>query len=149
MIHPNEVLHVVVYVLHPCGDQFVITGDRATINYSPQHAGDGGTNVTVASGSAHGPVTASGTHGSAIGSQAATGANSTVAGNQAVQAGHDAAATGRDTTISGARVQPVKEGWWARLRKRGMFVALATIIGAIAAVASTVVAMCVWIGWTP
>ena len=30
--------------------QFVITGDRSVINYSPQHATDGGTNVTVAGG---------------------------------------------------------------------------------------------------
>jgi hypothetical protein len=149
VLHPHEVLHVVVYVLHPCGDQFVITGDRATINYSRQHSGDGGTNVTVAGGSAPGPVTVSGTYGSAIGSQAASGANSSVVGSQAVQADHDAIVTGRDATITSARDQPVKEGCWARLRKRGMFVALATIIGAIAAVTGTVVAACVWIGWTP
>lgn len=149
MCHPNEVLHVVVYVLHPRGDQVVITGDRATIDYSPQHAGNGGTNVTVAGGSAPGPVTVSGTHGSAIGSQDASGANSRVAGSQAVQAGHDVAATGRDAAITGAGDQPVKEGWWARLRERGMLVALATVIGAIAAVAGTAVAVCVWIGWTP
>ena len=62
--------------------QFVITGDRPTIHYSPQHAADGGTNVTVGGGSAPGPVTVSGAHGSAIGSQSASGANSSVVGSQ-------------------------------------------------------------------
>jgi hypothetical protein len=66
-----------------------------------------------------------------------------------VQAGHDAAVTGQDATITGAEDQAVKEGWWARLRKRGAVVAFATIIGAIAAVAGTVVGVCVWIGWKP
>lgn len=143
--------------------QFVITGDRATINYSHQQAADGGTNVTVASGaSAPGPVTVAGAHASAIGSQTvsgpnssvvgsqtATGADSSVAGGQAVQAGHDAVAAGEDVTITGAEDQPVNEGWWARLRKRGMFVAFATIVSAIAAVAGTAVGICAWVGWTP
>jgi hypothetical protein len=43
----------------------------------------------------------------------------------------------------------VKEGFWARLRKRGLIVSLAIIIGAIAAVVGTVVGICVWVGWTP
>ena len=68
--------------------QFVITGDRPTINYSSQHASDGGTNVTVAGASAPGPVTVSGARGSAIGNQTASGAN--------------------------AQAQPAEEGWWAR-----------------------------------
>ena len=129
--------------------QFVITGDRPTIHYSHQHSANGGTNVTVAGGSAPGPVTVSGAHGSAIGSQTASGANSSVVGSQVVQAGRDAVVTGRDSTITGAKDQPVKEGWWARLRKRGMIVAFATIIGGIAAVVGAVVGVCAWIGWTP
>jgi hypothetical protein len=112
--------------------QFVITGDRNVINYSPQHAADGGTNVTVAGGAAPGPVTVSGAHGSAIGSQTASGAGSSVAGThaasgegssvaggQAVRAGRDATAAGRDAAVPGADGQPAKEDWWARLRKRG------------------------------
>jgi len=129
--------------------QFVITGDRPTINYSSQRAADGGTNVAVVGASAPGPVTVSGTHGSAIGSQTASGANSSVVGSQAVQADHDAIVTGRDVTITSTEEQPVKEGWWARLRKRGMVVAFAIIITAVAAVAGTAVAVCAWIGWTP
>lgn len=143
--------------------QFVITGDRPTVHYSSQHASDGGTNVASGGGSAAGPVTVSGVHSSAIGSQTASGANSSVVGiqaanganssvlsGQAVQAGHDAVSAGRDaTTITSAENQPVKEGWWARLRKRGVVVAFAIIIGAIATVVGTVVGICVWIGWTP
>jgi hypothetical protein len=94
-------------------------------------------------------VTVFGAHGSAIGSQTASGANSSVVGSQAVQAGRDAVVTGRDSTITGAKDQLVKEGWWARLRKRGMIVAFATIIGGIAAVVGAVVGACAWIGWTP
>ena len=119
--------------------QFVITGDRPTINYSPQHAIGGGTNVTVGT-PASGPVTVSGAHGTAIGSQTASGANSSVVGAQAVQGDHNAM-DGRDATNSGAKEQPA-ESWWAGLRKRGMVVAFATIIG-------TVVAVFAWIGWTP
>jgi AbiTii len=142
--------------------QFVITGDRSVINYTLQQAADGGANVTVGGGSVPGPVTVSGAHGTAIGSQTASGANSSVVGSQAVnganssavggqavQAGHDAVTTGQDATITSAEDRPVKEGWWARLRKRGVVVAFATIIGAIAAVVGTVVGVCVWIGWIP
>jgi hypothetical protein len=114
--------------------QFVITGDRPTINYSPQHATDGGTNVTVGAPAA-GPVTVSGAHGTAIGSQA-------------VQGDHNAIA-GRDAADAGAKEQPANEGWWARLRKRGVVVAFTTVIGGIAAVAGTVVAVFAWTGWTP
>jgi len=127
----------------------VITGDRTTIYYNSQHAADDDTNVTVDGGSAPGPVTVSGGHGSAIGSQTASGANSSVVGTQAVQAGHDAVTAGQDATMASATDQPVKEGWWARLRKRGMFVAFATIIGAIAGVVGTAVGIAVWIGWKP
>jgi hypothetical protein len=113
--------------------QFVITGDRPTIHYNSQHGADGGTNVAVVGASAPGQVTVSGGDGRAIGSQSASGANSSVVGSQAVQADRDAVVAGRDTN-TGAKDQPVKEGWWVRLRKRGMVVAFATIIGAIAVV---------------
>jgi hypothetical protein len=121
--------------------QFVITGDRATIHYSSQHAADGSMNVAVSGGSAPGPVTVSGAHGSAVGtqtasgtnssvvsSQAANGADSTVVGGQAVQAGHDAVSVGQGATMTSAEDQHVKEGWWARLRKRGVVVAFAIIL---------------------
>jgi AbiTii len=127
--------------------QFVITGDRPTINYSPQHATGGGTNVTVST-PALGAVTVSGADGTAIGSQTASGANSTMVGSQAALGDHNAIA-GQNAANTAANEQPTKEGWWARLRKRGMIVALATIIGGIAAVASTAVAVFAWIGWTP
>jgi hypothetical protein len=127
----------------------VITGDRATIYYSSQHAADGGTNVAVG-GSAPGPVTAvSGANSSVVGSQVANGAKSSVVGGQAVQTGHDTVSAGQDATITSATDQPAKEGWWARLRKRGVVVAFATILGAIAAVIGTVVGIAVWIGWKP
>lgn len=142
--------------------QFVITGDRPTIHYSSQHAAGGGTNVTVGGGAAPGPVTVSGAQGSAIGSQTASGANSSVVGSQAangadssvvggqaVQAGRDAVAAGQDAAIPGAGGQRVKEGWWARLRKRGAVVAFAIIIGAVAGVAGVVVAILVAAGWKP
>jgi hypothetical protein len=129
--------------------QFVITGDRTTINYSPQHAGDGGTNVSIADVSVPGSVTVSGAHGSAIGSQNASGPNSSVVGSQSAQAGRDTVTAGRDATVEGTKGQDVKEGWWARLRKRGAVVAFATIISAIAAVVGTIVGVCVWLGWTP
>lgn len=142
--------------------QFVITGDRPTIHYSSQQATGGGTNVTVGGGTAAGPVTVSGAHGSAIGNQTASGANSgvvgtqaangagsSVVGGQAVQPGHDAVVAGQDATISSAGDQAVTEGFWARLRKRGLVVSLAIIIGAIAAVVGTAVGIAVWLGWTP
>jgi hypothetical protein len=129
--------------------QFVIAGDRPVIHYTRQQAADGGTNVTVAGNPATGTVTVVGAHGSAIGSQAANGGNSIVAGTHAVHAGRDAAAAGYDTTVTGAADQSGKEGWWARLRKRGLIVTFATIIGAIAAVGGTIVGACIWLGWTP
>jgi hypothetical protein len=104
--------------------QFVINGDGTSIHCSPQGAAAGGTNVT-----AGGPATAAGAHGNAT-------------GGQAVQAG-------RDATVARAEDQSSKEGWWARLRARDMVVAIATIVGAIAAVIGTAVAICAWVGWTP
>lgn len=127
--------------------QFVITGDRPTINYGPQHATGGSTIVTVDT-PVSGSVTVSGTHGNAVGSQIAEGANSSVVGSQAVQGDHNAIA-GRDSTSTGAKEQPAREGWWARLRTRGMIVAFTTIIGGIAAAAGTAIAVFAWIGWKP
>ena len=69
-------------------------------------------------------------------------AHGSATGGQAVQAGWDA-------TVAHAEDQPSKEGWWARLRKRGMIVAIATIVGAIAAIVGAAVAICAWVGWTP
>ena len=73
------------------------------------------------------------------------GANSSVVGSQAAQTGYDAV-TGRDVT---GKDQPVREGWWARLRKWCAVVTFATIIGAVATVVGAVAGVCVWIGWTP
>lgn len=129
--------------------QFIVTGDRSVIHYSPQHAADGGTNVTVGGGAAPGPVTVSGAHGNAIGSQTASGAHSSVVGAQVVQAGGDAVTSGQDTKIPPVEDQLVPEGWWARLRKRGAVVAFATIIGAIAAIAGVAVAILIAAGWKP
>jgi hypothetical protein len=129
--------------------QFVVTGDRSVINYSPQRAASGGTNVTVASGDAPRPVTVSGAHGSTIGSQTAGGTHSSVVGSQDVHAGRDAVTAGHDAAIPGPGGQPAKEGWWARLRRRGAVVAFATIIGAVAGVAGVVVAIMVAAGWKP
>lgn len=96
----------------------VVTGDRPTINYSSQHTTDGGTNS----------VTVAGEHGSAIGSQSVQGDHSAVAG--------------RDATIRDPKERAAKEGWWARLRKRGVFVAIFTVVAGL-------VALFTWIGWTP
>jgi hypothetical protein len=76
-------------------------------------------------------VAVAGEHGSAIDGQTAHG--------------------GRDAAVAARRAgdPPSREGWWARLRKRGTVVAAATIAGAIATIIGTVVATCVWIGWTP
>jgi hypothetical protein len=111
--------------------QFVINGDVTSIHYSPQTAADDGTNVS-AGGPGTGPVAVVGAHG-----------------GQAMQAGRDAVTAGQNAAAARAEDPASKEGWWARLRKRGAVVALATIIGAIAAVVGTTVAICVWVGWTP
>jgi hypothetical protein len=142
--------------------QFMLTGDRPTVNYIVQHAADGGTNVTVNGGDKARPVTVAGKDGSAIGSQTASGANSSVAGSQeasgtnssviggqSVHAGRDAVAAGQYAAVPGAGDQPAKEGWWARLRKRGAIVAFATVIGALAGVAGVVIAIMIAAGWKP
>src|SRR5262249_46647559 len=113
------------------GVQFVVTGKRPVINYTVQRAADGGTNVAVNSEDKAGAVTVSGAHDDAIGNQVAGGANfsvvgnhrasgarSSVAGGQAVRAGRDAVPARQDAAVPCAGEQPVKEGWWARLRKR-------------------------------
>jgi hypothetical protein len=142
--------------------QFVVTGKRPVINYTVQRAAGSGTNVAVNSQDAAGPVTVSGAHGSAIGSQTAGGANSSVVGSQeasgtgssivggqAVRAGRDAVIAGQDAAADGTGEQPVEEGWWAWLRKRGAVVAFAIIVGAIASVAAVAVAILVAAGWKP
>jgi hypothetical protein len=60
----------------------MVVRDCSTTQYSHQHARDGGTNVTVAGGSAPGPLAVPGARGGAIGSQTASGANSSVVGSQ-------------------------------------------------------------------
>ena len=129
--------------------QFVITGDRAVINYSAQHAAGEGTNVMVADAAASSLVTVSAGHGTAIGSQTASGAGSSVVGTQAVQTGRDAVAAGRDATLTSAGDQDVKKGFWARLRRRGLVVSIAIIIGALAAIAGVVVPILIAADWKP
>lgn len=114
---------------------FVINGDVTSINYSPQTAADDGINVTVG-GMGAAPVAVAGTNGSAT-------------GGQAVQADRDAVAAQQQVAAAHAEDPPSRESWWARLRKRGLVVALATIVGAIATVVGTAAAICAWIGWTP
>lgn len=140
--------------------QFVITGDRSVINYNHivQHAACGGANVAATAG----PVALAGTNGTAIGSQTASGANSSVtgtqvasgtgssvSGGQSVRAGGHAVIAGQDASVPGSGEQPVKKGWWARLRERGAVVAFAAIITAIAGVAAVVVTIMVAGGWKP
>ena len=102
--------------------------------------------VSGRDGSAIGSQTASGANSSVVGSQKASGANSSVTGGQA---DHDVVTAGQDAAVPPAGQQPVKEGWWARLRRRGLFVAFATIVGAIAAVARVVVTILIAAGWKP
>ena len=127
--------------------QIVITGNRATISFTSLQAGDGGTNVIVAGADAAGPVIVAGAEGSATGSQIASGENATVTGSQAVSGagsvvvGGQAVQLGRDASVA-AGEQSVKEGWWARLRKRGVIATVAIIITGIGTVF-------IWIGWKP
>jgi hypothetical protein len=99
--------------------QFVLTGDRPTVVYSPLNATNGGT---------------------AIGSQTASGAGSSIVGTQTVRGSHSQLA-GRDSKVDGSE-QAAPENWWTRLRKRGVVVAFATVVGGAAGVFA-------WIGWTP
>lgn len=85
--------------------QFVISGDRNVITYSPQIANDQGTNTY-----------ASGDHATGVGSLSVTGDNNTTAGRNA----------------TAPLVQPAEsDGWWKRLRKRGLFVALFRVVIAV------------------
>lgn len=117
----------------------VVTGDRNTINLSDVGTSNDGTKVNVGTPDA-GPVTVSGAHGTAIGSTTASGANSSIVGVQAAQGNHSTIA-GQNFTSTGANERPSKEGWWARLRKRGMIVAFATVMGALATVAAAIIAV--------
>jgi hypothetical protein len=127
--------------------QILITGNRPTISFSSQQAGDGGTNVMVAGADAAGPVTVAGAKGSATGSQTASGENATVTGSHAVSgagstvAGGQAVQAGRDASTA-AEEQSVKEGWWARLRNRGVIATAAIIVTGIGTVL-------IWTGWKP
>jgi hypothetical protein len=132
---------------------FVVTGDRNVITFSPQHAAGGGTNVT-ATGSAPvavtGSQTASGAGSSVTGTQAASGEGSSVTSGQTVHAGRDAIAAGRDSTVSSADSgEPMKESWWASLRKRGVVTTISIIVSAIAAVVIVVVTIALAAGWKP
>jgi AbiTii len=134
--------------------QFVITGDRNVINYSPQHATGSGTNVTsTGAGPAvvTGSQTASGAGASVAGTQGASGEGASVTGGQVVQAGRDAVVAGRDSngTSAGPAEQPVKESWWTSLRKRGVVTTISIIVTAIAGVAAVVVTIMVAAGWKP
>jgi hypothetical protein len=51
--------------------------------------------------------------------------------------------------VARAACQPPEKGWWARLRERGAVATIAIIIGAIATVVGTAVAICAWTGWIP
>jgi len=104
--------------------QFVINGDGTSIHCTPQNAAADGINVNAA-----GPATVAGPRGRAT-------------SGQSVQAD-------RDATVARAGDHLSEKGWWARLRERGVVVTIAIIIGAIAAVLGTAVAICAWAGWTP
>jgi hypothetical protein len=104
---------------------FFITGDGTSIHWSPQNAAGGGDNVSVT-----GPATVAGPRGRAV-------------SGPSVQAGRDATAT------RAGDQQPPKRDWWARLRERGVVATIAIIIGAIATVIGTAVAICAWTGWSP
>lgn len=102
----------------------VINGDGTSIHCTPQTATDGGINVNGA-----GP--------------------STVASMRDRATSEQSAQAGRDATVSHAIHPPSEKGWWTRLRERGIVTTIAIIIGAVAAVISTTVAVCAWAGWTP
>jgi AbiTii-like protein len=123
--------------------QFVITGERPTINVTSQHTNSG---PNISAPGAQSAVLATG-NGTAIGSQTASGENSTAVGSQAAH-GEDATITGRDSTATVTSGEKAG-GWWARLRKRGVFVAFFTVIGGIAGVIAAIVAVLSWIGWVP
>ncbi|TCC35248.1 hypothetical protein E0H75_41410 [Kribbella capetownensis] len=113
--------------------QLVFTGDPTV--YVTHQQTDSGTNI--AAPGAESATVASGS--TAVGSQTANGKDSTVVGAQVVH-GNDATVTGRDSAPSAVPAET--EGFWGRLRKRGLLVALFTVVGGIAGVLA-------WIGWKP
>ncbi|MGW1346059.1 AbiTii domain-containing protein [Kribbella sp. NPDC002412] len=112
---------------------YIFNGGRPTVNHTTQHHQR--PNVSVPD--AHSAVLAT-DHSTAIGSQAASGKNSSVVGTQSAD-GEDATLAGHDNTTPAPTEEPA--GFWARLRKRGLFVALFTVIAGAIAVFT-------WIGWT-
>jgi hypothetical protein len=90
--------------------QFIFTGDRQHITLVRQNAGEHGTNTITG---------ASGDRATAVGRQSVTGDNNTTAG--------------RAVTMP-AVTSTEKDGWWARLRKRGLLVAIFTVVAGVIAV---------------
>ena len=121
--------------------QLVITGERPTINITTQQT-NSGSNFSVPS--AQSAIVAT-DNSTAIGSQTASGQNSTVIGSQAAD-GDTATIAGRDSTTP---TSTERDGWWARLRKRGALVAFFTVVGGIAGVVGAVAAVLTLLGWTP
>lgn len=99
--------------------QFIITGDGTSIHYAHQSAADDG----------GGPVTTTSAYGS-------------MTDRLTVRADQSA-------FLARAEDRPLKKSWRAHLRERDMIVALATVVGTIAVVIGTVIAICTWVGWTP
>jgi hypothetical protein len=128
--------------------QFIITGERATVNYTNQNS-TSGSNISAPnadsavvatdSGTAIGSQTASGDAASIVGSQSATGKNASVTGVQSVH-GNEATVAGRYAAQPVPKEEP--KGFWARLRKRGLFVALFTVVAGLTGLFT-------WLGWTP
>lgn len=108
--------------------QFVMTGERPTINITAQSA-------AIAGGD-----------GTAVGSQIVSGENSTVVGTQVAR--DNGTIAGRDSTAP-PLPEPKHEGWWTRLRKRGAVVAFATIAGGMAGVVGAIAAVLTLLEWTP
>lgn len=108
--------------------QFVITGDRATINLSSQRATDGGINVQAGERIEDGAVVVSGTHGTSVGSQTALGGNAVVGGGTK---------NNDHSTIAGQNAPGMSTP-----KKAGVIVAISTV-------AAAVVAVLTWFGWTP
>lgn len=125
--------------------QLVVTGERPTINVTTQHAAAGGTNLSTIQA---GPLTVASGSGTAIGSQTASGQNSTVVGAQTAHGDH-ATVTGHDSGTTPDALGHEREGWWTRLRKRGVLVAFFTITGGIAGIVAAIAAVLTLVDWTP
>jgi hypothetical protein len=115
--------------------QYIFTGDRPTVNLTHQRTTSG---PNVSAPGAHSAAVATG-NGTALGSQTASGENSSVVGTQSAH-GDDATLAGRNNSSAPSKEEPA--GFWAGLRKRGVFVALATVVAGAVAVFT-------WVGWTP